>query len=125
LRTHTHKPTQASLCAVAATHAFFCRLLTHIAAHLFFVNKKIKELQANTPSRKKSPTHRRKLNNIMNLIVFFSLAHAGHANTQEKKSYKGIMLNSQQRNVKKNNAQPTGSFNYFFCQSREEIQLRF
>ncbi len=33
------------------------------------------------------------------------------------------MLNSQQRNVKKNNAQPTGSFYYFFCQSREEPTL--
>ena len=40
-----------------------------------------------------------KLNNIMNLIVFFSPAHppAGGCQPTRKKSYKGIMLNSQHR----------------------------
>jgi hypothetical protein len=94
---------------------FFCRLLTHIAAHLFFVNKKIKELQANTPSRKKSPTHRRKLNNIMCVIVFFSPAYIRRkADYALKKSYNNIILNSQQRSNKKNNPTPSSHANYFF-----------
>jgi hypothetical protein len=100
----------------------------HTSSTFIFLKdkKKIKELQPSARTKTHAKKDGGKLNNIMNLIVFFSLAHTAEkavCHPTEKKSYKGIMLNSQQRNVKKNNAQPTGSFNYFFCQSREEPTL--
>ena len=53
---HTHiSPRKQAYALLPPPTLFFCRLLTHIAAHLFSVNKKIKELQATAHKPQKKP----------------------------------------------------------------------
>ena len=60
----------------------------------------------------------------MHLIVFFSPAYALR-DMLCKKSYKGIMLNSQHRSNKKNNPTPSSHANYFFYCAVPKDSQRF